>query len=104
MRTIKFIVDGQNIKRDLTCDFSKIVKGSKGYLKCNFSFSAEWSGCKIAASFWSFGKEIDAALLENGECQIPDSVTDFRKFGISLIGVRGGYRITTNKVWVEQEG
>ena len=104
MRILKFIVDGQDLKKDPACDFSGIVKGSKGYLRCSFSFSGEWIGCKIAASFWSFGREIDATLVENGECQIPDSVTDLDRFRISLIGVKNGSMIPTNKVWVKQEG
>lgn len=104
MRILKFIVEGQSLKKDPACNFSGIVKGSKGYLQCSFSFSREWAGCKAAASFWSYDKEIDAAAVVRGVCQIPDSVTDFRRFGVSLTGVKGEYRITTNKVWIEQEG
>lgn len=104
MRTLKFVVEGQSLRKDPACDFSGIVKGSKGYLQCSFSLSREWYGCKIATSFWSYDKEIDAAAVVHGVCQIPDDVTDRRRFGISLTGVKDGYRITTNKVWIEQEG
>lgn len=104
MRTLKFIVDEQSLRKDPACDFSGVVKGSKGYLQCSFSFSKEWNGCKVAASFWSYDKEIDAAAVIDGVCQIPDGVTDRRRFRISLTGVKDGYRITTNKVWIEQEG
>ena len=104
MRTLQFIVERQNLKKDPACDFSGIVKGSKGYLQCSFSFSREWVGCKVAASFWSYDKEIDAAAVVRGVCQIPDSVTGYRRIGISLTGVKDGYRITTDKVLIEQEG
>lgn len=104
MRTLKFLVEGQNLKKDPTCDFFGIVKGSKGYLQCSFSLSREWSDCKIAASFWNYDKEIDAAAVVHGVCQIPDSITGRRRFGVSLTGIKDGYRITTNKVWIEQEG
>lgn len=104
MRTLKFIVDEQSLRKDPDCDFSGVVKGSKGYLQCSFSFSKEWNGCKVAASFWSYDKEIDAAAVVRGVCQIPDGVTNRRRFGVSLTGIKNGYRITTNKIWVEQEG
>lgn len=104
MRTLKFVVDEQSLRKDPACDFSGIVKGSKGYLQCSFSFSKEWTGCKVAASFWSYDKEIDAAAVIHGVCQIPDGVTDCRRFGVSLTGIKDGYRITTNKVWIGQEG
>lgn len=103
MRTLKFLVEGQNLKKDPTCDFSGIVKGSKGYLQCNFDFSIEWNRCKVVASFWDYDKEIDAAIVSHGMCRIPDSVTGLRKFKISLTGVKDVYQITTNKVRIDQE-
>lgn len=104
MRTLKFIVDEQSLRKDPNCDFSGVVKGSKGYLQCSFSFSKEWTGCKVAASFWKYDKEIDAVAVVHGVCRIPDGVTDSRRFGVSLTGVKDGYRITTSKIWIEQEG
>ena len=65
MRTLKFNVEGQSLKKDSACDFSGIVKGSKGYLQCSFSFSREWAGCKVAASFWSYDKEKGATPVVN---------------------------------------
>lgn len=38
MRTLKFIVEAQNIKEDPNCDFSGLVKGTKGYLYAEFIF------------------------------------------------------------------
>ena len=68
-----------------------------------WTLSREWAGCKIAASFYRFDQEIDAAPVIGENCMIPDSVTDYREFEVSLVGVRKGYRITTNRVKIEQE-
>ena len=103
MRTLKFIVNGQKIKKDNETDFSGIVKGSKGYLQCHFALSQEWAGCKVAASFWKYDKEIDARLLKNGYCEIPDTVTEYKSFSVSLRGVRPGFQITTDKYTIKQE-
>lgn len=103
MRTLKFYVEGQNLRKDSKSDFSGIIRGSRGYLQCSFSLSKEWGGCKIAASFWHYDKEIDAAPVIGGKCTIPDSVTDYREFEVSLVGDRKGYRITTNRIKIEQE-
>lgn len=103
MRTLRFCVDGQKLQRNLKSDFTGIIRGSRGYLQCSFSLSKEWANCKIAASFWWFDQEIDAAPVIGGKCTIPDSVTDYQEFEVSLVGVRKGYRITTNRIKIEQE-
>lgn len=103
MRILRFCVDGQKLQRDPESDFTGIIRGSKGFLQCGFNLSREWAGCKIAASFYRFDQEIDAAPVIGENCMIPDSVTDYREFEVSLVGVRKGYRITTNRVKIEQE-
>ena len=103
MRTIKFVVDGQSIKKDPSCDFSGLVSGSVGYLKAKFQFSSEWHGCKKAASFW-LGDEEHAKMLDSlDSCFIPEAALVTDQFKVSVIGVRPGYRITTNKTRVRQE-
>ena len=103
MRVLNFDVIEQKLQKNPKSDFSGIIRGSRGYLQCGFNLSKEWSGCKIAASFWHYDKEIDAAPVIGGNCTIPDSVTDYREFEVSLVGIRDSYRITTNRVKVEQE-
>ena len=103
MRVLNFDVIEQKLQKNPKSDFSGIIRGSRGYLQCSFNLSKEWSGCKIAASFWHYDKEIDAAPVINGTCMIPDSVTDYREFEVSLVGIRDSYRITTNRVKIEQE-
>lgn len=38
MRILRYKVEGQNIIRDSTCDFSNIVRGSNNYIRLVF----EW--------------------------------------------------------------
>lgn len=103
MRVLNFDVIEQKLQKNPKSDFSGIIRGSKGYLQCGFNLSKEWKGCRVAASFWYYEKEIDAAPVIGGSCTIPDSVTDYREFEVSLVGIRDSYRITTNRVKIEQE-
>lgn len=101
MRTLKFRITGQNIKPD--GDFTGIVRGSKGFLKAKFDFSNEWQGCKKAASFWKYGREYAVPII-GSECDIPEEALTGICFGVSVTGVGNGFRITTNKCSVKQEG
>ena len=103
MRVLKFIVDDQSIKKDSSCDFKGLVPGTKGYLEAHFQFSDEWKGCKRAAVFTVLGKE-HAVPLINGKCEIPEKALTWKIFSIKVVGIRDGYRITTNKVEVLQDG
>ena len=102
MRVLKFNVDAQRLTRDHTCDFTELVAGSVNYLAAQFDFSEEWKDCVIVARFWRGEKE-SAAYVENNTCVIPAEVLTGPTFRVSLIGQRGDYRITTNRVLVRQE-
>ena len=101
MRTLKFIVTGQQIKKDPSCDFSGLVAGTTGYLRAEFSFSADWNGCRKAASFWKCGKEYPAILKDNA-CVIPAEALTWDKFQVSVTGVKHGYVIATDQIRVDQ--
>lgn len=103
MRILKFIVENQKIKQDPSCDFKGLVPGTKGYLEAHFQFSDEWKGCKKAAVFTALGKE-HAVPLVNGKCEISEKALTRRVFSVKVAGIRDGYRITTNKVEVLQDG
>lgn len=104
MRTLKFKVDGQTLKKRPGCDFSNIVANTVGYLKAKFYFSSEWRDCKKVASFWLGDKEYPVLLDENNECEIPAEALTDNSFEVSLTGGReDGYRILTNKYKVRQE-
>lgn len=106
MRVLRFIVDGQIVSQDPTCDFSDLVPGSIGYLQAEFVFSSEWKGCVKAASFYSAsGRECGAEILKDGKtCVIPAAALAKRMFKVQVTGKREGLKITTNKVAVSQNG
>lgn len=103
-RILEFDVIKQRITRRKTCDFTRIVAGSSGYLRAKFRFSQnEWRGCRKAASFW-LGDEEHAVLLDkNDTCIIPAEVLTSDKFSVSVTGMRENYKITTNRTKVKQE-
>lgn len=104
MRTLCFNVKGQKLSRAPECDFSGIVRGTAGYLKAQFATDGEWIGCKKAAAFYDiFGKEHAAPVID-GVCEIPKEALNGEVFAVRLTGMRAGYKITTNKLFIEQEG
>lgn len=106
MRTLKFIVDKQIIKKDESCDFEGLVPGTEGYLKAQFSFSKEWNGCVKVAGFYSnTGVEYEPQPLDsNNSCTIPAEALKRQSFNIRVLGKREGYMLTTNKVNIMQNG
>ena len=107
MRTLKFIVDDQIIKKDPDCDFSNIVPGSEGYLKAEFSFSSEWNNfAKIAAFYSITGKEFEPQVLKDGKtCVIPAEALKRIKFRIQVMGKNSyNMKLITNTVEIKQDG
>lgn len=106
MRTLKFIVEKQIIRKDPSCDFEGLIPGTEGYLMAEFSFSQEWDGCVKIATFWSsLGKEFTPQILKDGKtCLIPSKALVNRNFGVQVIGKKGDFKIVTNKEYVCQKG
>lgn len=106
MRTLKFIVDGQTIKKDPNCNFDGLVPGSEGYLQAEFSFSRDWDGAvKVAGFYTRMGKECPPQILTDGmRCTIPPEATKNRVFKVKMLGKTKNYTIETNRVEVTQEG
>lgn len=106
IRTLKFIVNGQIITLDPSCDFSGLVPGTNSYLRAEFTFSPEWNGCVKVASFWSaLGREYPPEVLRDGNsCIIPAEALEKRIFKIKVIGRNGGTMLSTDKVAVYQNG
>lgn len=104
MRVLIFDVDGQKIKPNPQCDFSGIVKGTKGYLYAKFNLSpSEWGGCGKLAVFTCFGEEYPERL-EGDICLIPHEALSHNRFKVHVVGIRPGYRIQTNTIEIIQEG
>lgn len=106
MRTLKFIVDGQIIKQDPSCDFTNLVPGSEGYLRAEFSFSPEWNECaKVAAFYSAVGKEYPPRVLKDGRsCIVPTEALTKYAFKIRVIGKSKTTKLTTNLIAVKQNG
>ena len=105
MRTLKFVVNAQKISPDPNRDFSGIAPGTAGYLKAQFSFSAEWSGLVKVAEFRKYLCDEPASVpIINGECAVPDTVTGGKAWYVKIVGKRGGVIIPTGNCKVEQEG
>lgn len=107
MRTLKFIVDGQIIKKDPACSFEGLVPGTDKYLQAEFVLSSEWRDAAIVASFWSMlGKEYQPQKVKiNNTCIIPAEALKRRVFKVQLIGLtRDGVKLVTNKLDVCQNG
>ena len=103
MRNLQFIVDGQTLAKNN--DFSNIIRGTKNYLKCSFEFKGtDWSNCKIAVVFESKELECPVALDINRSCLVPEQMSDLPSFKVRLVGRKGNYQITTNRLLVSQEG
>lgn len=102
-RQLKFRVKGQKIFREF--DSKPIISGSKGYLEAVFEFDSTWTGLrKFIAFLDEQGKEY-AFELKGNKCDIPDEVTDGRKFSLYLVGLSlPKVKIQTPKVSVYQKG
>lgn len=103
-RTLRFIVSGQMIKPDPSCDFSGLIPGTEGYLRAAFTFDKSWEGCRKAASFFRFGGGEYAKAIENGECEIPKEALEKEVFVVSVTGMKAGYKIKTGRCIVRQNG
>ena len=102
MRTLEFNIDGQILSKGN--DFSGIVRGTDGYLKCSFKFfGCDWSQCKIVVVFKGGSEEYAVPLKCDRSCAVPCEVTNRASFKVWVIGVKDNYRITTNKILVRQE-
>ena len=101
MRTLSFLVNGQQLIRDPECNFDGLVKGTQGYLKVKIRFSDDWEGCRKAVSFMS-DKEYAIMLDKDNTCMIPDEVLTGNVFEMSVVGVKENYKITSGKVRVKQ--
>lgn len=101
MRTLDFIVQEQSLIRQ--GDFSKIIKGSKGYLQCKFDFSQEWTTYQVAAIF-EYRDTTRLVQVTDSMCDVPDEVTDGLYFTLRLLGVKDtDHYFYTEKLLIEQE-
>lgn len=106
MRTLRFIVDGDSISKDPTCDFSGLFNKRNDNVQAEFIFSKDWNGMVKVVAFWSIlGVEYEPQLLTDGDiCRIPSEAFERSAFKIQLIGKKRNEKIFTNKLTILQTG
>lgn len=106
MRTLRFIVNGQIIEEDPSCDFDNLVPGTKEYLTAEFTFSPEWNGyAKVASFYSSMGKPFKPQVLKGGRsCTIPADALKKQSFKVQVYGRKNDSELVTNKVTITQDG
>lgn len=111
MRTLRFIVDGESIKPDPTCDFSGLFPGKNPDVQAEFVFSSEWENATKVAAFWSMlDKEYEPKVVEDDEsCVIPPEALARASFKIQVLGKKSKTRwnttkLSTNKLTIRQTG
>lgn len=106
MRTLKFIVEGQTIMPDPSCDFSGLFPGKNKSIQAEFSFTPEWATRVKVAAFWSMmGAEFPPQKIEeNSTCMIPVEALNKPAFKIQVLGKYRGVITPTNSLTVYQKG
>lgn len=105
MRTLRFIVDGNTIKQDPTCDFNNLFPGKNPNIRAEFLFSPEWNNKVKVAAFWSMlDNEYEPKEIVDSGCDIPAEVLNKAAFKIQVLGKKGTKRIDTNKLTIRQGG
>ena len=101
MSVLNFTVTGQQLVRN---DDLFIAASSREYLSTAFIFSQEWDDCTKTAVFRKASDEAFSVFLdENNSCVVPWEVIACPHFTVSVFGVCGDERITTNQVVVKVE-
>ena len=105
MRTLKFLVNGEVVKQDPSCDFSGLFLDKNSEICAEFIFSSEWNDKIKVAAFWSMlDREYEPQALDNNTCVIPVEAFSKASFKIQVLGIGGHERLTTNKLVVLQTG
>ena len=106
MRTLKFIVNGQTLAQDPSCDFSGLFPGKKDDIQAEFAFSSEWKNRVKVVAFWSMlDKEYPPRVLNSENvCEIPEEVLKRPSFKVQILGKQRGGTFNTNKITIYQRG
>lgn len=103
MKTLSFIVNGQNLTKK---EKFETVSMTVGYLEAKFEFATDdWASTTKTAIFKS-GDITKSVVLENDSCMIPDDI--LKNTGLIYVSVYGekddAYRITTSIEMFRQNG
>lgn len=102
MRILRYKVQGQNIIRDNTCDFSNIVRGTNNYIKLVFEWDKQWKNkAKVISLRNANGEEVNVVL--QSKIVLQEKITKGSMFSFKIYGKEGEEKIHTNREYIEQE-
>lgn len=106
MRTLRFIVDGETIVKDPSCDFSGLFPGTNPDIRAEFVFSPEWESRVKVVAFWSMlTQEYPPQVLkDDNTCLIPKEALARPAFKVQILGKYRGRKYQTNQTIVYQRG
>lgn len=106
MRTLRFIVDGETITKDPSCDFNGLFPKTNSEICAEFVFSPEWKSRVKVAAFWSMlDKEYPPQVLEDDKtCMIPKKALARPAFKVQILGKHRGRTFKTNPIIIYQRG
>ena len=106
MRTLQFIVDGETITLDPSCELSGLFPGTNQEICAKFVFSPEWKSRVKVAAFWSMlNKEYPPKVIEDDDtCLIPAEALARSAFKVQILGKYRGQIFKTNTITIYQRG
>ena len=102
MRDLCFVVNKQQLLKKQSCNFNNIIAGTVNYLRCVFTFDADWSGFKKVAEFKIENGKSYPVLIKSNQCMVPEEVTKEEKFFVIIHGKKDNQRIITNSLKISQ--
>lgn len=103
MKSLRFIVKGQMIKKDPDSPFYQMVAGSSNYYIAKFSMDAAWTGFACLAHFEADGDE-EYVPIKYGKAIFPENILKYKSFTVQVIGRKNDTILVTNKNKVIQIG
>ena len=106
MKTVKLIVNGNNIKVDPSCNLSDLFPRMTEPVRLEFTLSPEWKNRVKVAAFWSMlGQEYPPRALNDGKsCIVPAEVLQRAAFRVQLLGKYNGEKVETTKCTIHLKG
>lgn len=104
-RILRFIVDGETLKQDPSCDFGGLFSRKPQNIRAEFVFSPEWNNRVKVAAFWSvLNTEYPPQLIEDDSCAIPVEALARPVFKMQILGKYKNHNYKTNTANIYQRG
>lgn len=103
METLRFIVKGQQIKKDPRSPFNRMVAGTMNYYDAEFVLDPTWNGYACVAKFRTYDVTVHVPIV-NGKVLVPNNVMQYKEFRVSVVGKKGNTKLVTNETVVLQSG